>query len=123
MENLKKYYIESDHHINIDSYEKGELNNVNYYKMDSIILAENEKLAIEKYSSKILGFDIDFDNLDIDVETGNIWANILVDKDNFQASIEQVEKWKLDKIILYSDIFNIRIYELNQLFINELQTV
>jgi hypothetical protein len=91
MENLKKYYIESDHHINIDSYEKGELNNVNYYKMDSIILAENEKLAIEKYSSKILGFDIDFDNLDIDEETGNIWGNILVDKDNFQASIEQVE--------------------------------
>ena len=123
MENLKKYYIKSDHDINIDSYENGELNNVNNYKMDSIILAENEKLAIEKYCSKILGFDIDFDNLDIDKETGNIWACILVDKDNFQASIEQVEKWKLDKIILYSDIFNIRIYELNQIFINELQTV
>jgi hypothetical protein len=123
MKNLKKYYIESTHDINIDSYEKGELNNVNYYKMDSIILAENEKLAIEKYSSKILGFDIDFDNLDIDDETGNIWGNILVDKDNIQASIEQVEKWKLDKITLYSDIFNIRIYELSQLFINELQTI
>jgi len=123
MENLKKYYIESNHDINIDSHEKGELNNVNYYKMDSIILAENEKLAIEKYNSKILGFDIDFDNLDIDDETGNIWGNILVDKDNIQASIEQVKKWKLDKITLYSDIFKIRIYELSQLFINESKTI
>ena len=123
MENLKKYYIESNHDINIDSYEKGELNNINYYKMDSIILAENEKLAIEKYLSKILGFDIDFDNLDRDDETGNIWGNILVDKDNIQASIEQVEKWKLDKIILYSDIFTINVYQLKQLFISELVTV
>jgi hypothetical protein len=123
MENLKKYYIESDHNIYEDSYKEGELNNVNFYKMDSIILAENEKLAIEKYSTKILGFDIDFDNLEIDEETGNIWANILVDKDNFQASIEQVEKWKLNKLILYSDMINFKIYELSQLFINELETV
>lgn len=123
MENLKKYYIASNHDINIDSYEKGELDSVNWYKMESIILAENEKLAVEKYASKILCFDIDFNNLDIDDETGNIWGNILVDKDNYQASVFDVEKWKLDEIVLYSDIFSIKIYELNQLFINELETV
>jgi hypothetical protein len=125
MENLKKsifinplqtkYFIKSSHDIFEDSYENGEGKQVNSYRMEAEILAGSPAEALEKYSSKILGFDLDSENLDIDEETGLFWANILVDKDNMQASIEQVEKWKKDEIALYSDFFNFRIYELTQI--------
>lgn len=115
MENQQNYLIKSSHDIFEDSYTNGEGKQVNSYQMEAQILAGSPAEALEKYSSKILGFDLDSQNLDIDEETGLFWANFLVDKDNMQASIEDVEKWKKDEIKLYSDFFNFRIYQLTQI--------
>jgi hypothetical protein len=120
MENLKKYFIKSSHHICEDSYELGELNQVNWYSMEAQIEAINPAEAIEKYSRKILGFDFDSQNLDIDLDEGNIWHSILVDRDNFQASIEDIEKWKEGNIMLYSDNISFSIFELNEICLTEI---
>lgn len=114
MENQQKYFIQSSHDVFEYSYENGEGKNINFYKMEAQILAGSPIEALEKYSSRILGYELDAENIDHE-NTGIFYANFLVDKDNLQASPEQVEKWKKDEIMLYSDIINFQIFELIQI--------
>jgi hypothetical protein len=111
MENLQKYFIRSSHEIYEDSYIHGEGKNINFFNNESEILANSPIQALEKYSSRILGYDLDAENLDHE-NTGFFYANFLVDKDCFPAPAEDVEKWKKEQIMLYSDNINFEIYEL-----------
>jgi hypothetical protein len=115
MENQIKYLVKSIHDIFEDSYTNGEGKQVNSYQMEDQIWAISPAQAIEKYSSKILGFDLDFENMETNSCDGSFWASFLVDKENFQASIEDVEKWKKGEILLYSNNIDFNIYELNQI--------
>lgn len=114
MKALQKYYIQSSHEIFEDSYLNGEGKNINFFNNEAQILASSPIQALEKYSSKILGYELDSENLDQE-NTGIFYAYFLVDKENFQASIEDVEKWKKNEIMLYSDNITFEIFELNKI--------
>ena len=111
MENQFKYFVKSSHDIFEDSYENGEGKQVNSYRMEAHILGDSPIEALERYSSRILGYELDAEDIDHE-NTGIFYANFLVDKDNLQASPEQVEKWKKGEIMLYSDVINFEIFEL-----------
>lgn len=110
---MKKYYIESEHNIYLDSYKLGELEFINSYDIKEFIFTDNPKKAIEKFIDLVLYYSIDID--EIDIEEGNFQFCILVDEDNLQATIEQIELWKNEQIKLYSNVINLKIHELNQI--------
>lgn len=114
MENLQKYFIQSSHDIFEDSYENGEGKNINFYKNEALILAASPIQALERYVSRILGYELDAEDIDHE-NTGIFYANFLVDKDCYPASIEDVEKWKKGEIMLYSDVINFEIFELTKI--------
>jgi hypothetical protein len=114
MENLQKYFIQSSHEIFEYSYNDGEGKNVNFYKNEAQILAPSPIEALEKYTSKVLYYSLDAEDLDHE-NTGIFYANFLVDNENLQASPEDVEKWMKGEILLYSDNINFEIYELNKI--------
>jgi hypothetical protein len=108
----KKYYIKTWHDVQEYSHEDGELDHVNAYDMSDIIKANDPKEAIDKYINKVLGYMFDVDEIEVDE---SIYFDVLVDKNNMQASPQQVEAWKDGKIKLYNDYVNMEIYELNQI--------
>lgn len=111
MENINEYFIRSFHTVYEDSYKDGILANFNSYEMQNKINAKNPFEAIEIYCSKILGYEIDSENLEIDEDLNILGLDILVDENNLLASIEQVEKWKNDKYRLFTDSISFKIYE------------
>lgn len=114
MENLQKYFIQSSHEIYEDSYIHGEEKQINFFNNEAQILARSPIEALERYSSRILGYEIDAENVDSG-NTGIFYASFLVDKDCFLACTEDIEKWKKGEILLYSDNINFEIYELNKI--------
>ena len=114
MENLQKYFIQSSHEIYEDNFIFGEGKQINFFNNEAQILANSPIQALERYSSRILGYDLDAENLDHE-NTGIFYANFLVDKDCFPASIQDVEKWEKEEILLYSDNINFEIYELTKI--------
>jgi hypothetical protein len=110
---MKNYYIKTWHDVHEYSYEDGELNHANDYIMSEIIRANDPKEAIDNYINKILGYMYDVDSIENEEET--IYFDVLVDKNNMQATTEQVMAWKQGKIKLYNDYVNMEIYELNQI--------
>lgn len=114
MENLQKYFIQSSHEIYEDSYIHGEGKQINFFNNEAQILARSPIEALERYSSRILGYDLDAENIDHE-NTGNFYACFLVDKDCFLACPNDVEKWKKNEILLYSDNIIFQIYELKKI--------
>lgn len=114
MENLQKYFIRSSHEIYEYNYIFGEKKQINFFNNEAQILANSPIQALERYSSRILGYNLDTENLDHE-NTGNFYANFLVDKDCYLASIEDLKKWKKEQIMLYSDNINFEVYELTKI--------
>lgn len=106
---MKKYFIKSEHEVNVDTYKDGELENVNYYSLDSFISAENAKQAIENYFKNVLYYDFDFEYSIF--EDGILFYSVLVDADNQQATKEQIKVWRMGKSTLYSNNISIKISE------------
>jgi len=100
---MKTFKIKSTHTINIDSWEEGELEEVNYYEVDSTIEAENAKEAILKYFDNILFFDFDFKLAG--VETTHICYDVLVNSDNEEIKQNDIDftLWKEGKVTLYNN--------------------
>ncbi len=106
---MKKYFIKSEHEVNIDTYKDGELENVNYYSLNSFITAENARQAIEHYFENVLYYDFDFKYSIF--KDGVLFYSVLVDVDNQQATKNQIKVWKTGKNTLYSNNISVRISE------------
>ena len=113
---MNKYFIESFHEIFIDSYEQGELEQVNYFKCEKIIQADSPINALRKYYEQETARDFSIKNIDIDDEL--IYDSFLVDVDNYIATEKQIQKWKNNEIQLYSENVTFHIYKLETVKIN-----
>ena len=114
-----KYYIQSTHSIYEDDYNEGEGENVNYYTLKGIVIAENAKEAIKKYFEDTLYYNFSFENAMIDEEKTNIlFYSNLVDEDNSEASEAEKEAWKQGNKKLYSDNSRIEINILSEIDLN-----
>ena len=114
-----KYYIASTHCIYEDDYNEGEEENVNYYTLKAIVIAENAKQAISKYFENTLSYSFSFENAMIDEEKTNIlFYSNLVDEDNAEANKAEIEAWKQGNKKLYSDNARIEINILNAIDLN-----
>jgi hypothetical protein len=110
---MKTFLIECEHNIYVDNYEQGEGENVNNFDTKGTFKAENAAEAIGKHLSS-LGYSFNPEYMQEDEEEGNenkIWYSVLVDAENSEASENQKDKWKKDKLVLYSANLTIWIYE------------
>lgn len=119
---MKKYLIHADNTIHKFDYELGELDFINEYQIKEFIDAETPKDAISRFVKNGLCYSFDIDEMETD-EFGNFYFDILTDENNYQASIEDLELWKKGEYTLFNDYVRLKIYELSQIFINELETV
>ena len=106
---MKKYFITSQHDICIDSYKYGELENVNYYSIDSFISAKNAKKAIDVYFEKVLYYDFNLE--DSNFEDGILFYSVLVDTENIQATKKDIQVWRMGEKKLYSNNISLKICE------------
>ena len=116
---MKTYFIKTNHEVFIDKFNEGELDFVNAYNIEAKIKAENPREAIKKYFENELYYKFDFENTYIPhaeeetEEKNTLHYTVLVDVDNSEASVQEVEEWKEDKLTLYSNNIFLTIYELN----------
>ena len=112
---MKTYFIKSTHDIYVDDYNKGELENVNFYTNEKRITANNAKEAISKYFQNTLYLSFEFEYAQVDDEYKNVlhYSN-LVDEENSEASKGEIELWKEGKYKLYSNNTTLEIYELTE---------
>ena len=106
---MKKYFITTQHDVCVYSYKDGELENVNYYSIDSFVSAENAKKAIELYFETVLFYDFSFENANF--EDGILFYSILVDAENIQATKKDTQVWRMGKKKLYSNNISLKICE------------
>ena len=110
---MKTFKIHSAHDVYIDDYEQGELDRVNGYTVTNEVEANDVWEAIEKYFETTLYYDFKKDNASKSDEVENeLHYSVLVDVENFEASENQIEKWKQGKEKLYSSNITITVYEI-----------
>lgn len=116
MEDLKKeFYIKALVDVYEDSYVDGELDWVNYYKIDTFISASTINEAITEFFNNNLYFKVDLEYLDYDVENNCFYYSVLCDTDNNEVNEDDniYKKWLDGKIDLYSNNISLYIYEVN----------
>jgi len=117
---MKKYLIKSSHHIYLDDYNKGELEWINCYTLDSFVTAPNAQNAIQKYIQDDLNYKFDRDYLYEDGESINVGHyDVLVDEANEEATEYEIELWKAGKRKLYNNHIKLEIYEMKLVNINK----
>lgn len=116
MENIKKeFYIKALIDVYEDNYTDGELDWVNYYKIDTFISATTLNEAIGEFFNNNLYFKVDLKNLDYDVDNNCFYYSVLCDNDNNEVDEDDIiyKKWLNDKINLYSNNISLYIFEVN----------
>lgn len=116
MENIKKeFYIKAFVDVHEDSYEDGELDFINYYKIEALIKASNKVDAIKEFFNNNLCFTLDLKYLDFDTENNCFRYNVLCDVDNYEISENSnlFKEWKKGKINLYNNYIQLSIFEYN----------
>ena len=113
---MNKYFIESFHEIFIDSYEEGEIEQVNYFKCEKIIQSDSPINALRKYYEQETAREFNEDELFTDEIY--IHDSFLVDVNNYIATEKQIEQWKNNEIQLYSENVTFHIYKLETVKIN-----
>lgn len=111
---MKNYVIECNHEVYIDSYKKGELENANNYDTNGTYKCDSPIEAIQKHF-ECLGYDFNNDYAQNDEEEdgqNKVWYSVLVDSENIKADQKEIEKWKKNKLVLYSNNMTIYVYEL-----------
>ena len=115
---MKRYYIVSHHDVYIDDYEKGELENVNYYNIKEFVVAETPREAIKKYFDEILCYSFSISSAiitheeDDDEPINRLEYSVLVDDENIEASELERLLWKEGNKKLYSNNISLYIEEL-----------
>lgn len=91
---MKNYKVECMHDVYVDSFERGELDHVNFFDTKGEYKVENPFEAIEKHLDS-LGYDLKKEHCQIDEqETNKVWYSVLVDEENCKASDSEIELWK-----------------------------
>ena len=118
---MKKFIISSTHEVYKDDYNDGETDYVNGYSLKSkIINSETTKEAIQKYFEDELyyKFNVDYAYIDheedIDASKNTLNYSVLVDNENSEASEEEIELWKKDKLELYANNIFLTVHELTE---------
>ena len=109
---LNTYKVTSAHDVYVDSYENGEEDYANSYSLSSEIMASNWRDAIKKYFSNYLFFEVNLNDGYIDDDSNTFHYFNLVDDDNMEASDNEIEQWKENKLTLYSNHTEITVYQL-----------
>lgn len=107
----KKYLISAYVDVYKESYEEGELENVNNWNHEGIITAENPKEALNIFIEN----ELYFDNVDVYQDDEIIYADVLVDEDNNQAGANAIEQWKNREINLYNANILFNLHELKEI--------
>lgn len=110
-EKQKEYLIKAFGTITLFEYERGEIKFENEYRCKETIKAISPKEAIDQFIYKNLGYSFDIDNIEPDEALGFSF-DILINSDNYQASVDQVEQWKKGEIKLFNDYVNLYIFDL-----------
>lgn len=116
MENTKKeFYIKALVDVYEDNYTDGELDWVNYYKIDTFISATTINEAIEEFFNSNLYFKVDLKNLDYDADNNCFYYSVLCDNDNNEVTEDDIiyKKWIDGKIDLYSNNISLYVFEVN----------
>ena len=114
---MKTFKIKSEHNVYVDSFTEGQGDAVNSYIVSDEVKATNVKEAIEKYFDSVLCYDIDFAFAEVD--GGRLYYSVLVDKDNIEASKNQIELWKKGEVTLYANNISVMAYELTLIDLEE----
>jgi len=114
---MKTYIINTSHDIQVDEYQNGIKEDVNFYYLEDKIQAETPRKAIEKYFKEFLYYNFTFDNAYIvheeyeDENKNTLYYDILVDEENLQATEKDIEEWKKGEKTLYNNSLYLKIYE------------
>lgn len=116
---MENYYITYTVNVYEDSYNDGELSNVDYYNGKGLIKANTPKEAIVYFFKNELCFDIELNNLDNEIDNViNCFSySVLCDDDNIQVREldNDFQEWKKGNINLYANNIEFKLYKLQQL--------
>lgn len=117
---MQKYFIKYFVDVIEDSFNDGELKQVNYYDGEFFIEAANSKVAIKKLFEDKLYFDIDLNNLESlqDDNLNGYFYSVLCDVNNEQITNKECQdfkEWEKGNINLCANRVNFNIYELNEI--------
>jgi len=120
---MNTYIIKTSHEIEIDTYKDGLTKHVNSYSLKSEIKAATPREAVQKYFDEYLYYNFDIKSAYIlheeeeEEATNVLFYDVLVDEENNEATENQRELWKKDKLTLYNN----RIYL--EIFLTQLTTI
>jgi hypothetical protein len=115
---MRNFLITSVHDVHLDTYDGGQLQWVNSYSLKAEIKAENPREAICKYFENELYYKFSFENAIVgheDDESNNkneLYFDVLVDIENYEASKNDVELWIEGKNGLYNNSIFLTIHEI-----------
>lgn len=107
---MKVFFITSIHSIFVDEYNEGEQENVNNYTLESTVEAVDYKEAVNKYLQENIGFNLDFNNCEVENDT--IYTSCLVDSENMQPTQTELKEWESGNLRLYSNNITLLVSEL-----------
>lgn len=116
---MKTYNILSFHSVHVDDYEQGELEHVQDYEVKAEVTADTAKEAIQKYIESVLYMRFEPETLYIDKSEDVIHYDAIVDNDNHDITESDREQWKKGEFKAYSNRFELQIYEVVKIDLNE----
>jgi hypothetical protein len=103
------YIIKANVDVYEDDYSYGEADYVNSWSESHEVVADSEIEAISKSMEKMC-YSLDTKYLDND--DGIYRYSVIVDDDNCEASLVEIEAWKLGDKKLYSANINFAVYKM-----------
>ena len=111
---MREFYITSIHTIFEDNFEIAEGKQVNGYDLKSVIKAPTALEAVQQYITDFLGYEIpEGTTFEPSEDQSNVVNySVLVDVSNLQATRNDIDRWKKDRLQLYSNQIYIELKEL-----------
>lgn len=112
---MKNYMVKSLHEVFVDDYKEGEGEHANAYELSDEVQAESPKQAINKYLQDCLGYNLDFNNCEVNPDDkSNVQTSCLVNNDNIQPTNSEVKQWEAGNVELYSNHIDMFVYEVTE---------
>ena len=109
---MKQFMIIASHDMYEDSYSDGEGRFVDSYTREpQIVKAPTAQEAVAMFVQSYIG---DILLQDINFEFEDAYVSRLIDRDGSDATASEIEKWKENKMDLYSDNVTMKVYEINK---------
>ena len=107
---MNEYLIKSYHNIYVDDYNEGELDHINGYNMTAFIKAPDAGDAIQQYIENCLYYKFNSNYLDTSGDDISSYYDVLVNKDDAEATENERELWKNGELKLYNNQIMIEAY-------------